>query len=113
LAEDWLLAVLAGENPPEIDLSCGETPNTLQLVVEKWGEKLIESGIRSLMRGFQIDVVFELLSWVDNTAEWKVDGSVSITVFGRTLRSPEFSVVLRAVSDGGEWAVCSLTDALD
>lgn len=111
-AENWLMGVLTGEDTAAVNFGCNDDPHTVQLIAEHWSENFLETGLRALMDMLYVDTAVEFIGWVDDTAEVQADGHFEITLFGKTFKSSEFSVILRAVTNEGKWAICGMRESL-
>lgn len=109
LTIQWFQGILTGEQEADVSWSCGDEPSGLQQTIEPFAERLLEYGVRQALRLVQLDAVFSTVGVVDGTAEYEVDGRIIVEILGQRFESPEFSSVIRFVSDGSQWAVCEVT----
>lgn len=110
LTIQWIQDVVRGDADADVSFSCDDDSRSgLQRTLEPFFERLVEYGIQTAMRTLQVDAVFNVIEVIDAGAEYEVDGRLIIEVFGQRLESPEFSTIIRFVSDQGKWVVCEVT----
>ena len=110
LTIQWFEGIITGEQEADVSWSCGEEPSGLQKTLEPFAERLLEYGVRQTLRLIQLDAVFSTVGVMDGTAEYEVDGKIVVEILGQRIESPEFSTIIRFVSDGSQWAICEVTN---
>ena len=110
LTIQWFKGIITGEHEADMTWSCGDEPSGLQKTLEPFAERLLEYGVRQALSIIQLDVVFNTVEVMDGTADYEVDGKIIVEVLGQRIESPEFSSVIRFISDGGQWLVCEVTE---
>ncbi len=110
LTIQWFEGILTGEHEADVSWSCGDEPSGLQKTLEPFAERLLEYGVRQSLRFIQLDAVFNTVGIMDGTAEYEIDGKIIVEILGQRIESPEFSTIIRLVSDGSQWAICEVTN---
>jgi hypothetical protein len=108
LTVQWLNDVIEGRESADFSWGCDDRPSGLQGTLEPFLARVLEFGVRNTLRTIQLDAAFNLLSVIDDTAEYEIDGKIVVTIFGYKLESPEFKTVVRFAFDQGEWVVCEV-----
>ncbi|MCI0709279.1 MAG: tetratricopeptide repeat protein [Chloroflexi bacterium] len=110
LTIQWIQDVVSGEEEADISFSCDDDSRSgLQRTLEPFLERLVEYGVRTALRTLQLEAVFDVIEVIDAGAEYEVDGRLIVDVLGQRIESPEFSTIIRFVSEQGKWVVCEVT----
>lgn len=110
LTIQWMQNVIRGEAEADISFSCDDDGRSgLQRTLEPFLERILEYGVQTALRTLQLEAVFDVVEVFDAGAEYEVDGRLIVDIFGQRIVSPEFSTIIRFVSEQGKWVVCEVT----